>query len=77
MLEDHSDLLPLFPQFSLCRVSQGSAPDQYSSCGRHLQEIHTSDQCTFSGSGHSNNSVNVSCLYGQIYIFQCIYRSIF
>lgn len=43
----------------------------------HLQEVHTTDQGTFSCSGHSDDSENISRLDGQIYIFQSLYRAVF
>ena len=62
MLENHCDVAPLLPQFFLGQRSQISTTDDDLTARRPLQIIQAPHQSTFPGTGHSDNSVDVSLL---------------
>ena len=70
MLEDHTDILPGFPELGLTHGGQFLPIHKDLSSRRHFQHVDAPDQCGFPGTGQADNAENFSFFYFNIGFFQ-------
>ena len=76
MLEDHSDILPLFTQFLFCKASELLPVDQDFSFRGDLQIIDAADEGTLARAGHSDDPEDITGGYFQTYILKGLHGTI-
>ena len=77
MLENHSYFLSLFAEFFGGKFAEGFSVYQNFSFGWYFKKVHTSYQGTFSCTGHSDDSVDISGFNGETYVVQGLYGTVF
>ena len=60
MLENHANLATGFRQLRFRKGGQLLAANQYAPFRGTFQQIHTANECAFTGAGGANNAINLS-----------------
>ena len=77
MLEYHTDFLARFAQLTLAQLRHIATVYDHLPLGRTLEHVYAAYERRLAGTRQSDNTVDLACLYREVYTLQSMHGSVF